>query len=213
MIKDILVIILSAFLFLSVSPVNADDKILSYKQKGAYATDHEHFIRQVFNLAISAGKNGNHTFGALLVHQGKIILTAENTVYTDNNSTHHAETNLIAKAKREISPEVLRQSTMYTSTAPCMFCCASIWYMDIQRIVYGVSYEALAKLTGRKDKSIPCNKLYQDTDKQLEWIGPVLEEEGLKVFCYWPQDSYRPVLLKRLKGCEKMETPRNVEPR
>lgn len=41
----------------------------------------EPFIRQCYDLAIAAGKRGNHTFGALLVHQGQVILTAENTVH------------------------------------------------------------------------------------------------------------------------------------
>jgi len=207
----IFVIILSCFL--SVSPVIAGDESLTNKQKTDAATEHEPFMRQAFKLAMSAGKNGNHTFGALLVHQGKVILTSENTVFTDNDSTRHAEINLVSKAKREISPKVLRQSIIYTSTAPCMFCCSAIWYLGINKVVYGVSYEAFEKLTGHKDNSIPCNKLYHETDKQLEWIGPILEEEGLKVYCYWPQESYRPLLLKKLEGCEGIEKPHNVETR
>ena len=169
------------------------------------ADRHERFMRQTFDLAISAGKNGNHTFGALLVHDGKVLMTAENTIYTDENSTHHAETNLMARARKTFPPEMLKESVLYTSAAPCMSCCSAIWYTNIKEVVYGVSYEAFSKVTGMKDKSIPCDRLYHHTDTKLEWVGPVLEKEGLKVFCCWPQDKFRSSILKNLEGCESME--------
>jgi hypothetical protein len=62
-----------------------------------------------------------------------------------------------------------------------------------------VSYKTFAKLTGHEDKSIPCDKLYKETGKPLEWIGPVLEEEGVQVFCYWPQDSFRSSIINKLE--------------
>ncbi len=201
----VLVTILSTLLlFLSVFPAMAGDETASPGQKAAMAADDERFMRQAFDLAISSGKNGNHTFGALLVHQGKVILTTENTVYTDKDSSRHAEMNLMVRARREFSPKVLGESTMYASTAPCMLCCAGMWYSGIRKVVYGVSYEGLVKLTGLKDNSLHCDQLYQSTDKSLEWVGPILEEEGLKVFCCWPQDAYRSSILKNLGGCEEM---------
>lgn len=210
MIKSIFLIISSMFLlFLYESHAIADGEIATLKEKATIAADHCYFMRQAFDLAIDAGKHGNHTFGALLVYQNKVILTSENTVYTDRNVHSHAEINLMTKAKLEIPPEVLRECIMYVSTAPCMLCCASIWYRGIKRLVYGVSYETFAKLTGCEDKSIPCDKLYRETGKPLEWIGPVLEEEGLRVFYYWPQDSFRRSLLEKLHELG-IETPQNV---
>ena len=184
------VIILSAFLLsLFVSPAVTGDETVLHKQGAADAADHGPFIRQTFDLAISAGKHGNQTFGALLVYQGKVILTAENTVNTENNIIHHAETNLMAKVKREISPEVLRQSTMYTSTEPCTLCCAAMYYVGINRVVYGVSSKALWRLTGWHDEGLPCDEFYQRKGKKIDVIGPVLEEEGLKVFRYMPKKN------------------------
>ncbi len=173
------------------------------------ATPHEPFIRQAFDLAISAGKKGNHPFGAVLVYQGRVVLTAENTVNTDNDFTRHAETNLLIKARRELPREVLRQGTIYTSAAPCMFCCSVMWYSGVKRVVYGVSGKAISKLTNFEEKSIPCDKLYQYTGEALEWIGPVLEEEGLRVFCYWPDDSLRPSLIKKLESRDGIGKPCN----
>ena len=137
MVKGTTLLTVAFFLiFLSVLPISAGDETLPSAEKTITAADHERFIRQTLDLAISAGKKGNHPFGAVLVHQGKAILTAENTVNTDNNFTHHAETNLLAKARRELPREVLQQGTIYTSTQPCMFCCSTLWYSGVKRIVY-----------------------------------------------------------------------------
>ena len=198
--KNIHLVVFSIFvLSLTVFPASAEDHVHSDSIVTTDLTRHESFIRQTFDLAISAAKKGNHPFGALLVYQNKVILTSENSVYTDRNVYGHAEINLMIQARREIPSEVLRESIMYTSTAPCMLCCASIWYRDIKRVVFGVSHTTFTKLTGYEDKSIHCDKFYQETGKPLEWIGPVLEEEGVRIYCYWPQDSFRSSLIKKVK--------------
>jgi tRNA(Arg) A34 adenosine deaminase TadA len=149
---------------------------------------HEPFIRQCLDLAISAGKKGNHTFGALLVRQGKVILTAENTVRSDQDSSRHAELNLVVKAERALSKEILQQSTLYTSTAPCLMCTAIIWSAGITKLAYSVSYAAFAKLIPSEYKYIPCDEVYQRLGTALELAGPILEDEGLQVFRYWPAE-------------------------
>lgn len=149
---------------------------------------HEVFIRMTHELAISAGQKGNHTFGALLVHQGKVIATAENTVRTDRDSTRHAELNLVVKAERDLTAEVIRASTLYTSTAPCLMCTAAIWFAGITRLVFSVSYEAFASLIPEEYKFIPCSEIYQRLSTPLDLTGPILEEEGLTVYQYWQPD-------------------------
>jgi len=150
--------------------------------------DHETFIRETHRLAIRAGQKGNHTFGALLVHHGEIVLRAENTVRSERDSTRHAELNLIVKAERELPTEVVRSSTLYTSTAPCLMCSATIRDAGITRIVFSVSYETFASLIPEGYRYIPCNEIYERLGTPLEWIGPMLEEDGLQVFQYWQAD-------------------------
>lgn len=149
-------------------------------------TDHEPYIRQCLDLAISAGKKGNHTFGALLVHQGQVLLTAENTVNTDHDGTRHAELNLVVKSKRTLPPDVLRHYTLYNSTAPCLMCTAVIWEAGISSLVYSVSYEAFGRLIPEEYKYIPCDEIYHRLGTPLDLQGPILEMEGLQVFSFWP---------------------------
>jgi tRNA(Arg) A34 adenosine deaminase TadA len=148
-------------------------------------TEQEPFIKQCHELAISAGKRGNHTFGALLVHNGKVIMTAENSVNDDRDDTRHAELNLIVKAQREYPTEVLQVSTLYTSTAPCLMCSAVIWNAGITKIVYSVSYEAFARLIPGEYRYMTCHEVYERLGTPAHIIGPVLETEGLEVFKYW----------------------------
>jgi tRNA(Arg) A34 adenosine deaminase TadA len=149
--------------------------------------EHEPFIRQCIDLAISAAKKGNHPFGALLVHDGEVILTAENTVNTDKDTTRHAELNLVVKSQRAFPEEVLRDSTLYTSTAPCLLCTAAIWSAGINRIVYCVSYETFATFASDRYRYIPFSEVFERLGTAVEAIGPVLEEEGLQVYQYWPK--------------------------
>jgi tRNA(Arg) A34 adenosine deaminase TadA len=149
---------------------------------GEISMEHEAFIRQCHDLAISAGKKGNHTFGAVLVHDGAVIATAENTVNTDQDDFRHAEYNLVMKSKDVFSEDVLADSTLYTSTAPCYLCTATILAAGISKIVYSVSYKAFAKLIPGEYKYISCEEFVERVGSQTTVIGPILEEEGLKVF-------------------------------
>ena len=49
-------------------------------------------MQQAIALAEAAMANGDHPFGALLVREGVVVLTAVNTI-----NTHHAELNLVSQ--------------------------------------------------------------------------------------------------------------------
>jgi len=46
--------------------------------------DYEKYMGRCYELAISAGKKGFDTFGAVLVYDGKILEEAENIVHLKN---------------------------------------------------------------------------------------------------------------------------------
>jgi tRNA(Arg) A34 adenosine deaminase TadA len=150
-------------------------------------TVHDIYMRRTFDLAVSAAVKGNHPFGAILVHSGEVILTAVNTVNTDRDQTRHAELNLVAEARRTIPRDVLEESTIYASTAPCAMCTYAIWEAGIRRIVYGVTYQTFAKLITGGSPYIPCEEIYKRLDTPAEITGGVLEEEGIRVYRHWPR--------------------------
>jgi tRNA(Arg) A34 adenosine deaminase TadA len=151
--------------------------------------DNEKYIHQCYILATQAVEKGNHPFGALLVHENKILLTAENTVFTDNDKTRHAEMNLVSRANKEIASEILEKSTLYTSTEPCIMCCGAIYWSGISKIVFGCSAEILDEIAG---KTIAINSAYvfTKTVNPVAIEGHILEAEGEKIHKnYWGGDT------------------------
>ena len=153
---------------------------------------HETYIRRCYELAIQAGKKGFDTFGALLVHDGKIIEEAENTADYQRGLFGHAEFNLVHKCANKYSDQVLRKATFYTSCAPCERCLAAIASLGVQKVVYGVSYKEFSKLTPFDDQPLDREGLLAQLHLPLTLDGPVLEDEGMHVFEYW-SGEYHPL--------------------
>jgi tRNA(Arg) A34 adenosine deaminase TadA len=147
--------------------------------------EHERSIRQAIELAITSGKKGNHTFGAVLVHDSQVIATAENTEVS-GEGYGHAEYNLAIESGRRFSERVLRECTVYTSTAPCPRCAFAILALGIPRIAFSVSPAAFAKLVPGKPDTLTMDEIIRKLGlKDVELLGPFLEDEGLRAFEYW----------------------------
>ncbi|RLC57863.1 MAG: nucleoside deaminase [Candidatus Cloacimonadota bacterium] len=140
----------------------------------------EDYITKTYELAKHAQAKGNHPFGALLVIDGKIVLTAENTVITDNDITKHAELNLVSAASRKFDAESLSRSVLYTSTEPCAMCTGAIFWAGIPTIVYGCSAEKLGEIAGGSFV-VPSRELLRYGKRKIEVIGPILEKDGSKI--------------------------------
>ena len=141
---------------------------------------HDHLIRRCYVLAETAVEHRNHPFGALLLKDGEIRLEAENTVVTDKDVTGHAELNLVRMASKRFDPETLAQSTLYTSTEPCIMCQGSIYWARIPRIVYGVRGSSVANLGGA-GWYISSRDTYGRMLPKIEVSGPILEDEGMEM--------------------------------
>jgi tRNA(Arg) A34 adenosine deaminase TadA len=143
-------------------------------------SSHESFIRQTYTLARQAMQRGDHPFGALLVHQGEVVLTAKNSVNSQQDLTRHAELNLVSQSGRQFRDEFLSQCTLYTSTEPCVMCAGAIYWTGIRRVVYGCSAAALGRVTGGQ-LLIPCRRIFEQGKQPTQVIGPILEEEGFEI--------------------------------
>ena len=152
----------------------------------------EEYMRKCYELAISAGKKGFDTFGAVLVHNGEILEEAENTADFERKIFGHAEFNLVHKCANKYSDDILAESVLYTSCAPCERCLGAIASLGVHKVVCGVSYKGFSKL---------CPLDYEEVDREglLKKLGidmtiseSVLEDEGMHVFEWWGGE-YRPL--------------------
>jgi tRNA(Arg) A34 adenosine deaminase TadA len=140
---------------------------------------HETFIRKTIDLAEQAVEHNNEPFGALLVCDGEILLTAENTIFTEQDVTCHAELNLIRKASRELSKEILGRSILYSNSEPCAMCATAIYWAGIPTLVYSCPAETVAEIKGGTF-CLPSREVFARGKRPTEVIGPVLAEEAVK---------------------------------
>jgi len=152
----------------------------------------EEVLRTAIRAAQTARGKGNHPFGAVLADmEGAVLLVAENNVTTGSDCTGHAETNLVRMACAKYDREFLATCSLYTSTEPCPMCSGAIYMSNIRRVVYSVSEHALFTLTGLDNAEnllLSCRDVFAKGKKSIEVIGPMLEDEGLKVHQnFWEQ--------------------------
>lgn len=150
------------------------------------AAEHAVFVREAIALSRSAAAQGDEPFGALLVHDGRVILRAENSVHTGHDVTNHAEMNLVRLAFAQIAPEALHACTLYTSTEPCAMCAGAIYWARIPRVVFACTEARLREITGGSGLNLPCRDVFGRGGRAVEVIGPVLEDEAAAVhLAYW----------------------------
>jgi tRNA(Arg) A34 adenosine deaminase TadA len=149
--------------------------------------DHEPFLREAIALSKSAVANGDEPFGSLLVKDGKIILRAENSVFTGRDMTNHAELNLIKLAAQHYDAEVLADCTLYTSTEPCAMCSGAIYWSGIGRMVFACSETRLGEIAGI-GLDVPSRAILETGARVVTVIGPHIEEEAAAVHqAFWPK--------------------------
>jgi tRNA(Arg) A34 adenosine deaminase TadA len=145
----------------------------------------EPHIRQSISLALRAREHGNNPFGALLAIDDKIIASAENTVNSDRNPTSHAEMNLVQLAVKQLTTAEIAEATLYTSCEPCAMCAGAIYWIGVRRLVYALSSDELARLTGG-NLVVHCREVFDRARDKVEVAGPYLTDEALKVHDgYW----------------------------
>jgi tRNA(Arg) A34 adenosine deaminase TadA len=142
--------------------------------------EHFPYIRECIRLAEEAKRNGNHPFGSILVHNGEILLHAQNTVISENDLAQHPESILARAGASKYGTDFLAHCTLYTSTEPCAMCSGAIYWSGIGRIVFACSAEKLYEFAS-DGLHMNCREILQHGDHQVDVIGPILEDEAAQV--------------------------------
>ena len=137
------------------------------------------FLRQVIALSQRSRDEGHHPFAAMVVGaDGKVISAAMNASSKDR--TAHAEMNALRAASSHFSPAELAGATLYTSAEPCAMCSGGAYWAGVGRVVYALAEESLLALTGSDPEnptlSLPCRDVFARGQRDVEIIGPALEE-------------------------------------
>jgi tRNA(Arg) A34 adenosine deaminase TadA len=143
----------------------------------------EHFLRRSFEVARRAVPHGNHPFGAILVDQHRnVLIEAENGYMPAHDGTAHAERLIATQACTTLSPDILRNATLYSSAEPCAMCAGAIYWAGIGRLVYGLSEHRLRIVTGNHPENptldLPCREVFKRGQRATMVVGPMLEDEA-----------------------------------
>lgn len=143
----------------------------------------QELVRRAIELAGEARARGDHPFGALLAApDGRVLGEAMNTVGTTGDRTGHAERNLMTDVSQRFDAETLAACAMFTSTEPCAMCAASVYWVGVGRVVYGLAEASLRALTGDDPENptlaLPCRDVFAAGARPTEVVGPVLPDEA-----------------------------------
>ncbi|HEX2907021.1 MAG TPA: nucleoside deaminase [Phototrophicaceae bacterium] len=139
----------------------------------------EFFLRRAIALAIEGRERGSDPFGAVLVKDGQIVRETFDRCVETSDPTFHAELSLISDHCRENQLFALPGYALYASTEPCPMCAGAIHWSRIARLVFSVSQAMLQERSGGSPK-LSCDVVLDRN--RIEIIGPLLPDEGLKVF-------------------------------
>lgn len=140
------------------------------------------YLRRVIAQARKSRDAGRHPFASLVVLDGEVIAESQSMKSGDSDATNHSEMRVLREVSARHAPPVLARATLYASTEPCAMCAGAAYWAGIGRVVYGFSEARLRALTGahpwNPTLALPCRELFARGSRQIEVLGPCLEEEA-----------------------------------
>ena len=148
--------------------------------------DHEALLRLAIAESRKSREAGNHPFASILVGpDGTVLMTQHNAYLPDHDMTGHAERVLMTRASTTLPRELLAECTIYTSAEPCAMCTGAIYWTGLKRLVYGLSEHKMKAIIGAHADNptldLPCRDVFAAGQRQVEVIGPMLEDEAAAV--------------------------------
>ena len=142
------------------------------------------FMQQAIALATENVLSGcGGPFGAIIVHDEKVIATGANQVTATNDPTAHAEVVAIRNACTALATFSLQGCVIYTSCEPCPMCLAAIYWAHCDAIFYGNS-AADAAAAGFDDAMLYEEITRPHAARKLP-ITPLLSAEAHSSFAAW----------------------------
>jgi tRNA(adenine34) deaminase len=97
------------------------------------------YLQMALDEAIAAGQAGEVPVGAIIVHQGQVLVRAQNRVMRDNDPTGHAEVVALRAAGQLLGNHRLNGCTMFVTLEPCSMCAGALVHARLDRVVYATA--------------------------------------------------------------------------
>jgi guanine deaminase len=150
--------------------------------------DHD-FMAQAIALAVGNVRAGGGPFGALVVHDGRVIGTGVNSVTQTADPTAHAEVLAIRVACATLRSFQLDGCDLYTSCEPCPMCLGAIYWARLRAVYFG-SLARDAAEAGFDDGFIYQEISKPPSERTIRFV-PLMREEALAAFAEWKAKADR----------------------
>ena len=128
-------------------------------------------MKEALKEARKAYRQEETPIGAVAVYDGKIIARAHNQRQQKQDTTMHAELQVIKKACKRLNSWRLEEVTLYVTLEPCVMCAGAIIQARIPQVYYGAKNNRFGAHQGAIHLfDVPFNH-------QVEVTGGILEEE------------------------------------
>lgn len=139
------------------------------------------------SLALALARRNAETaeggpFGALVVHEGKIVGEGQNRVTATNDPTAHAEVVALREAGKTLNRFDLSGCVIYTSCEPCPMCLAAAYWARVDRVVFSATQDEAA--AAGFDDAFLYDEFTKDMgDRKLECVQLKTDDED--PFAVW----------------------------
>jgi len=99
----------------------------------------QQYLREAIRLARANMQAGGRPFGAVIVRDGEVLMTAVNEIHKTNDPTSHAELNAIRAASHKLGTPSLAGCAVYASGHPCPMCMAAMRLAGVTEVAYAYS--------------------------------------------------------------------------
>lgn len=141
------------------------------------------FMREAIRLAMESIRTGGGPFGAVIVHDGKIIARGENRVTVSCDPTAHAEVNAIRQAAVHLGTFDLSGCDIYSSCEPCPMCLGAIYWARLGHLYYAATRDDASH--AGFDDSLIYHEIPLDLTERSLPCEALLTDEARKVFEQW----------------------------
>lgn len=123
-------------------------------------------------------------FGAVIVHQGRILSRGWNQVTSQNDPTAHAEIVAIRAAAQQLGTFRLTGCELYASCEPCPMCLGAAYWARLDRVIFAAT-RADAAAAGFDDEVIYQELVLPPTRRLRLPMSQRLRDEAIEVFEDW----------------------------
>ena len=132
-------------------------------------------------IALEQAKQGDAPYGAVIVKDNEVIITAHNTVQRDQDPSAHAEINAIRLLTAKLQSTSLEGYTLYTTGEPCPMCATACVWAGISKIVFGAAIADLIA-ANQSQIDIACEEVIERGFRKIKVTKGVLKSECLQLF-------------------------------